>query len=207
MPSSGAERYYDAMGPKPQPAAKWIGEDRFAYSPGNAPWTIIEAATQRVVSSDAPNETVGGPGPGLRPPPGLAYFGAGNTGPASPAPWKLEATNGNLVGARQCRGDATHTAWRTELRVEYPTARVESRSPLLHCSSRRFAQCAYMHGTSDVNSSLSSTMRMIQALIDANKKFDLLIMPGQPHQPQGAAGRYYREDLRRFMAINLLPPA
>jgi dipeptidyl aminopeptidase/acylaminoacyl peptidase len=61
-----------------------------------------------------------------------------------------------------------------------------------------------MHGTSDVMAPLSTTMRMAQALIEANKTFDLLIMPGQPHGPQGAAGRYYREDVRRFMATHLL---
>jgi dipeptidyl aminopeptidase/acylaminoacyl peptidase len=60
-----------------------------------------------------------------------------------------------------------------------------------------------MHGTSDVNAPLSTTMRMVQALIEANKTFDLLIMPGQPHGPAGAAGRYYREDVRRFMARHL----
>jgi dipeptidyl aminopeptidase/acylaminoacyl peptidase len=63
-----------------------------------------------------------------------------------------------------------------------------------------------MHGTSDVMAPLSTTMRMAQALIDANKTFDLLIMPGQPHGPQGAAGRYYREDVRRFMATHLGEP-
>jgi dienelactone hydrolase len=60
-----------------------------------------------------------------------------------------------------------------------------------------------MHGTADNQASLSSTMRMIKALIDANKTFDLLIMPGQAHGPQGPAGRYYREDVRRFMATHL----
>ena len=50
----------------------------------------------------------------------------------------------------------------------------------------------------------STTMRMIQALIAANKTFDLLVMPGQPHGPAGAQGRYYREDVRRFMATHLL---
>jgi dipeptidyl aminopeptidase/acylaminoacyl peptidase len=60
-----------------------------------------------------------------------------------------------------------------------------------------------MHGTSDVMAPLSTTMRMVQALIDANKTVDLLIMPGQPHGPTGAAGRYYREDVRRYMAVYL----
>ena len=63
-----------------------------------------------------------------------------------------------------------------------------------------------MHGTSDVMAPLSTTMRMAQALIEANKTFDLLIMPGQPHGPTAAAGRYYREDVRRFMATYLGEP-
>ena len=61
-----------------------------------------------------------------------------------------------------------------------------------------------MHGTSDVMAPLSTTMRMTQALIAANKTFDLLIMPGQGHGPAGAQGRYYREDVRRYMATHLL---
>ena len=72
-----------------------------------------------------------------------------------------------------------------------------------HASALR-GKLKIMHGTSDVMAPLSTTMRMVKALIEANKTFDLLIMPGQPHGPQGAAGRYYREDVRRFMAIHLL---
>ena len=60
-----------------------------------------------------------------------------------------------------------------------------------------------MHGTSDTMAPFSTTMRMIQALIEANKTFDLLVMPGQPHGPAGAQGRYYREDVRRYMATHL----
>lgn len=55
-----------------------------------------------------------------------------------------------------------------------------------------------MHGTSDVNASLSTTMRMSEALIRANRQFEQLIMPGQPHGPQGSAFRYYADDVRRF---------
>lgn len=55
-----------------------------------------------------------------------------------------------------------------------------------------------MHGTSDIDASLSTTMRMAAALISANKQFELLIMPGQPHGPIGPARRYYTEDVRRF---------
>lgn len=60
-----------------------------------------------------------------------------------------------------------------------------------------------MHGTSDVNASLSTTMRMAAALIRAGKRFELLIMPGEPHGPPGAAGRYYLDDVRRFFVREL----
>ena len=64
-----------------------------------------------------------------------------------------------------------------------------------------------MHGASDTMAPLSTTMCMAQALIEANKTFDLLVMLGQPHGPQGPAGCSYRDDVRRFMATHLLGEA
>jgi dipeptidyl aminopeptidase/acylaminoacyl peptidase len=63
-----------------------------------------------------------------------------------------------------------------------------------------------MHGTSDVNASLSTTMRMAQALVAAGKRFELLLMPGEGHSPRGPAGRYYRDDIRRFFVEKLGGP-
>ncbi len=63
-----------------------------------------------------------------------------------------------------------------------------------------------MHGTSDVNASLSTTMRMARALIQKGKRFELLLMPGEDHGPQGPAGRYYRDDVRRFFVEKLGGP-
>jgi dipeptidyl aminopeptidase/acylaminoacyl peptidase len=63
-----------------------------------------------------------------------------------------------------------------------------------------------MHGTSDVNASLATTMRMSDALIRAGKRFDLLVMPGQPHGPPDPFGRYYRDDVRLFLLRHLGPP-
>jgi dipeptidyl aminopeptidase/acylaminoacyl peptidase len=60
-----------------------------------------------------------------------------------------------------------------------------------------------MHGTSDTNAPFSTTMRMITAFIAADRRFDLLVIPGGPHNPPDPAGRYYRADLRRFMATQL----
>ena len=63
-----------------------------------------------------------------------------------------------------------------------------------------------MHGTSDVNASLSTTMRMADALIRAGKRFELLLMPGEAHSPAAAALRYYLDDVRRFFVRELGAP-
>ena len=111
------------------------------------------------------------------------------------------------VGYAGAPGDLTEAASINEPNMDLPAnnrAGYEAGSNAAHASALR-GRLKIMHGTSDTNSSLSSTMRMIQALIQANKPFDLLIMPGQPHGPQGPAGLYYREDMRRYMATYLLP--
>jgi len=63
-----------------------------------------------------------------------------------------------------------------------------------------------MHGTGDVSAPLSATMRMVDALIKADKPFELLVMPGVGHSPNGAAGQYYKEDVFRFFARVLGEP-
>jgi fermentation-respiration switch protein FrsA (DUF1100 family) len=47
-------------------------------------------------------------------------------------------------------------------------------------------------------------MRMIGALIEADRPYELLVIPGGAHNPPNPAGRYYRRDLRRFIATHLL---
>jgi dipeptidyl aminopeptidase/acylaminoacyl peptidase len=112
------------------------------------------------------------------------------------------------VGYAGAPGDLTEAASINEpnmgLMADNPTG-YDLGSNVKRASALR-GKLKIMHGTSDVNAPLSTTMRMAQALIEANKTFDLLIMPGQPHGPAGAAGRYYREDVRRFMATYLLGP-
>ena len=63
-----------------------------------------------------------------------------------------------------------------------------------------------MHGTSDVNASLSTTMRMADALMKANKTYELLIMPGIPHGPPPPLDRYYFKDRMRFFTRHLGRP-
>ncbi|MFP2905622.1 DPP IV N-terminal domain-containing protein [Pyxidicoccus sp. 3LFB2] len=63
-----------------------------------------------------------------------------------------------------------------------------------------------MHGTSDVNATLSTTMRMAEALIREGKHFELLVMPGQPHSPAPPAARYYSDDVGLFFLRTLGGP-
>ncbi|SEL59808.1 Dipeptidyl aminopeptidase/acylaminoacyl peptidase [Stigmatella aurantiaca] len=67
-------------------------------------------------------------------------------------------------------------------------------------------QLKMMHGSSDVNASLSTTMRMADALIRAGKHFEMLIMPGQPHGPRPPADRYYFDDIQLFFVRTLGGP-
>jgi dipeptidyl aminopeptidase/acylaminoacyl peptidase len=63
-----------------------------------------------------------------------------------------------------------------------------------------------MHGTADVNAPFSATLRMVDALIKANKHFELLVMPGEPHLPAGPATRYYFDDVKLFFLRTLGGP-
>ncbi len=67
-------------------------------------------------------------------------------------------------------------------------------------------QLKMMHGTSDVNATLSTTMRMAEALIREGKHFELLIMPGQPHSPEPPLDRYYLDDVGQFFIRTLGGP-
>jgi dipeptidyl aminopeptidase/acylaminoacyl peptidase len=105
-------------------------------------------------------------------------------------------------------GDLTESAVINEPHMGMPAENPEgyatgSNIPL---AARLAGPLKIMHGTSDVNAPFSTTMRMISALIAANRPYDLLVVPGGPHNPPDPAGRYYRQDVRRWMATHLLGP-
>lgn len=60
-----------------------------------------------------------------------------------------------------------------------------------------------MHGTSDINATLSTTMRMADALIRAGKPFEMLLMPGQEHALDRAAQDYLAHDIAAFFVRHL----
>ena len=62
-----------------------------------------------------------------------------------------------------------------------------------------------LHGTSDVNSALSETMRLVEGLIRAGKPYDLIVLPEQNHWPSGTSHTYWREAFRRYFQEHLKP--
>jgi dipeptidyl aminopeptidase/acylaminoacyl peptidase len=61
-----------------------------------------------------------------------------------------------------------------------------------------------IHGTADINVTFSTTMKMAEALIRADKPFDLIVLPGQDHHPTGQSRRYMQEAHRRYFQEHLL---
>ena len=59
--------------------------------------------------------------------------------------------------------------------------------------------------TSYSTASFAPTMRMVDALIQAGKPFDLLVLPEQEHSPSGASRTYWLEAIRRYFQEHLKP--
>jgi dipeptidyl aminopeptidase/acylaminoacyl peptidase len=58
-------------------------------------------------------------------------------------------------------------------------------------------------GTADQNTPFAHTMRMVEALIRADKPVDLLVLPEQHHWPEGTSRRYVFETVRRYFVDHL----
>ena len=59
-------------------------------------------------------------------------------------------------------------------------------------------------GESDQNVNPANTYRMADALIRANKDFDLLVLPGQSHTYEEPYKTYFQRRLRKYFAKYLI---
>jgi dipeptidyl aminopeptidase/acylaminoacyl peptidase len=59
-------------------------------------------------------------------------------------------------------------------------------------------------GESDKNVNPSNTYRMLDALIKANKNFDMLVLPGQDHHYEGVYKAYFERKKRDYFSKYLL---
>ena len=86
-----------------------------------------------------------------------------------------------------------------------PTAyRYASNLPLV---DRLRGELLIIAGTSDANTPFADTMKMVDALVTAEKHFDLVILPERNHITSfsGRTGNYWREAVRRFFGEHLPP--
>jgi len=58
-----------------------------------------------------------------------------------------------------------------------------------------------IHGTSDLNAPLGGTMRMIGALEQAGKSYDLLLLPEMDHAAQNSP--YSLQSVKRYLSEHL----
>ena len=62
-----------------------------------------------------------------------------------------------------------------------------------------------VHGTHDVNATLSATMKMVHALVEAGKPHDLIVLPNQSHGFTGKAFTYWQRAQREYFVRHLAP--
>lgn len=85
---------------------------------------------------------------------------------------------------------------------------LEEYAPNLRLAGNLKGKLLLIHGTSDVSVPFSNTMKMVEALIRAEKPFDLLVLPDQPHDiwsARGSGKTYWRERMRRYFQEHLKP--
>jgi dipeptidyl aminopeptidase/acylaminoacyl peptidase len=70
-------------------------------------------------------------------------------------------------------------------------------------ASKLKGQLLLVHGAADVNAPFSKSMRMAEALIEADKYFDLLVLPGAAHSFRGAQLRYEAKRIQAFFLKHL----
>jgi dipeptidyl aminopeptidase/acylaminoacyl peptidase len=75
----------------------------------------------------------------------------------------------------------------------------------LTLADRLEGELLLMHGTADVNATFSATMKLVDALLRAGKRFDLMVLPGQNHHYEGYALDYRRDAVRRHLQEHLRP--
>ena len=79
----------------------------------------------------------------------------------------------------------------------------DDNSPINHVKKLK-GSYLLVHGSADDNVHVQNTMRMIDALVNANKQFDLFIYPDKNHGIYGGNTRYHLYDkMTRFLEDNL----
>ncbi len=100
-----------------------------------------------------------------------------------------------------CHDNRMDKIWWNEQWMSWPLGPQYAASSNVDNAGKLQGKLLLVMGEMDNNVDPSSTLQVVNALIKANKKFDLLVVPGGGH---GAGGAYYQHLLQDFFVHNLL---
>jgi dipeptidyl aminopeptidase/acylaminoacyl peptidase len=111
------------------------------------------------------------------------------------------------VSAAGCHDNRMDKIWWNEQWMGWPLGPHYAASSNVDNASRLQGDLMLIVGELDTNVDPSSTMQVVNALIKANKTFDLLVIPGADHTNGGPYGIRKRNDFFVHHLIGVEPPA
>jgi dipeptidyl aminopeptidase/acylaminoacyl peptidase len=105
-----------------------------------------------------------------------------------------------------CHDNRMDKIWWNEQWMSWPLGLQYSASSNVDNAFRLQGKLLLVMGEMDTNVDPSSTLQVVNALIKANKKFDLLFVPGGGHGAGGAFGQRLLEDFFVHNLLGLEPP-
>ncbi|MGE5357967.1 MAG: DPP IV N-terminal domain-containing protein [Bacteroidales bacterium] len=111
------------------------------------------------------------------------------------------------VSAAGCHDNRMDKIWWNEQWMGWPIGPEYSASSNVDNASRLKGDLLLIVGEMDTNVDPSSTFQVVNALIKANKTFDLLVIPGAGHGEGGAYGERKRFDFFVEHLLGQTPPA
>jgi dipeptidyl aminopeptidase/acylaminoacyl peptidase len=110
------------------------------------------------------------------------------------------------VSSCGCHDNRMDKIWWNEQWMGWPLGPQYAAASNVDNASRLQGKLLLVVGEMDQNVDPASTMQVVDALIKANKKFDLLVIPGGGHGPGGAYGERLRNDFFVHHLLGVEPP-
>src|SRR5262252_5472560 len=110
------------------------------------------------------------------------------------------------VSSSGCHDNRMDKIWWNEQWMSWPIGPQYAASSNVDNAYRLQGDLLLIVGEMDTNVDPASTMQVVNALIKANKTFDLLVIPGAGHGPGGTYGERKRNDFFVHHLLGVEPP-
>ena len=110
------------------------------------------------------------------------------------------------VSACGCHDNRMDKIWWNEQWMGWPLGQEYAAASNADNARKLQGKLLLIVGEMDTNVDPASTMQVVNALIKANKRFDLLVIPGANHGPGGAYGERLRNDFFVHHLLGVEPP-